>query len=83
MVIVRGSRLPCRSGKGDTSGIEVLSVSLCAWLKIKTCLYKGARESLESTSTWIRGDWQITETKEKNWCLSLFSSRLLAIACDY
>jgi hypothetical protein len=51
VVIVRGSRLPRRSGKGNTSGIEVLSVSLSAWLKIKTCLYKEASESLESTST--------------------------------
>jgi hypothetical protein len=30
---VRGSRLPCQSGKDDTSGIEALSVSLSTWLK--------------------------------------------------
>ena len=31
--IVRGSRLPRRSGKGDISGIEVLSDFLSTWLK--------------------------------------------------
>jgi hypothetical protein len=31
--IVRGSRLPRRSGKGDTSGIEVLIDFLSTWLK--------------------------------------------------
>jgi hypothetical protein len=31
--IVRGSRLPRRSGKGDTSEIEVLSDFLSTWLK--------------------------------------------------
>jgi hypothetical protein len=30
--------------------------------KIKPCLDSGASESLKSTSTWIRGDWQITDT---------------------
>jgi hypothetical protein len=33
MLIVRGSRLPRWSGKGDTSGIEVLSNFLSSWLK--------------------------------------------------
>jgi hypothetical protein len=33
MLIVRGSRLPRRSGKGDISGIEVLSDFLSTWLK--------------------------------------------------
>jgi hypothetical protein len=33
VLIVRGSRLPRQSGKGDTSGIEVLSDSLSTWLK--------------------------------------------------
>jgi hypothetical protein len=31
--IVRGLRLPRRSGKGDASGIEVLSDFLSTWLK--------------------------------------------------
>jgi hypothetical protein len=31
--IVRGSRLPRRSGKGDASGNEVLSDFLSTWLK--------------------------------------------------
>jgi hypothetical protein len=31
--IVRGSRLPRRSGKGDASGNEVLSDLLSTWLK--------------------------------------------------
>jgi hypothetical protein len=31
--IVRGSRLPHRSGKGDASGNEVLSDFLSTWLK--------------------------------------------------
>jgi hypothetical protein len=70
VVIVRGSRIPRRSGKGDTTGIVVLSVSLSAWLEIKTCVDRGASESLESTSTWIRGDRQTTETMEKIECLS-------------
>jgi hypothetical protein len=33
VLIVRGSRLPHRSGKGDDSGIEVLSEFLSTWLK--------------------------------------------------
>jgi hypothetical protein len=33
MLIVWGSRLPRRSGKGDISGIEVLSDFLSTWLK--------------------------------------------------
>jgi hypothetical protein len=30
--------------------------------KIKSCLGRGASESLKSTSTWIRGERQITDT---------------------
>jgi hypothetical protein len=33
VLIMRGSRLPRRSGKGDISGIEVLSDCLSTWLK--------------------------------------------------
>jgi hypothetical protein len=33
VVIVRGSRLPRRSGMGDASGTEVLSDFLFTWLK--------------------------------------------------
>jgi hypothetical protein len=33
VVIVRGSRLPRQSGKGDTSGTEALSDFLFTWLK--------------------------------------------------
>jgi hypothetical protein len=33
VLIVRGSRSPRKSGKGDTSGIEVLSEFLSTWLK--------------------------------------------------
>jgi hypothetical protein len=33
MLIMRGLRLPHRSGKGDASGIEILSVFLSTWLK--------------------------------------------------
>jgi hypothetical protein len=33
VLIVRGLRLPRRSGKGDTSGIDVLSDLLSIWLK--------------------------------------------------
>jgi hypothetical protein len=33
VLIVRGSRLPRRSGKGDISGIKVLSDFLSTWLK--------------------------------------------------
>jgi hypothetical protein len=33
MLIVRGSCPPRRSGKGDASGIEVLSEFLSTWLK--------------------------------------------------
>jgi hypothetical protein len=33
VLIVRGSRLPRRSDKGDASGIEVLSDFLSTWLK--------------------------------------------------
>jgi hypothetical protein len=65
VVIMRVSRLPRWSSKGDTSGIKVSSVSLSAWLEIKTCLDRGTSENLESTSTWIRGDRQVTETMGK------------------
>jgi hypothetical protein len=60
VLIVRGSRPPRQSGKGDTNGIEVLSEFLSTWLK--SCLDRGASENLNSTSTWIRGDQQITDT---------------------
>jgi hypothetical protein len=33
MLIVRGSRPPRQSGKGDASGIEVLSEFLPTWIK--------------------------------------------------
>jgi hypothetical protein len=33
VLIMRGSRPPCRSGKGDASGIEVLSDFLSTWVK--------------------------------------------------
>jgi hypothetical protein len=33
MLTVRGSRLPRRNGKGDISGIEVLSDFSSTWLK--------------------------------------------------
>jgi hypothetical protein len=33
VLIVRGSRLPRRNGKGDDSGIKVLSEFLSTWLK--------------------------------------------------
>jgi hypothetical protein len=33
VLIVRGSCLPHRSGKGDAGGIEVLSEFLSTWLK--------------------------------------------------
>jgi hypothetical protein len=33
VLIVRGSRLPRRSDKGDDSGIKVLSEFLSTWLK--------------------------------------------------
>jgi hypothetical protein len=35
VLIVRGPHLPCRSGKGNISGIEVLSDFLSTWLKNK------------------------------------------------
>jgi hypothetical protein len=82
VVIVRGSHLPRRSGRGNTSGIEVLSVFLFAWLEIKTCLDRGVGEILESTSTWIRGDRQVTETTGK-FGVSLYSLlTYLKITCD-
>jgi hypothetical protein len=62
MLIVRGSRLPRQSGKGDISGIEVLSDFLSIGSRIKPCLDRGASESLKPTSTWIRRDQQITDT---------------------
>jgi hypothetical protein len=42
--------------------------------KIKTCLDRGASESLKSTSTWIRGDRQITDTTGSNSCLCFLAS---------
>jgi hypothetical protein len=44
--------------------------------KIKQCLDRGAIENLQSTSTWIRSDRQITETIGKN----LMS---LSFSCNY
>jgi hypothetical protein len=35
-------------------------------LKVKSCLDREKSESLEFISTWIKGDWQITDTVEKN-----------------
>jgi hypothetical protein len=62
MLIVRGSHPPRRGGKEATSVIEVLSDLFSTWFKDKPCLYRGASESLNSTSTWIRSDRQITDT---------------------
>ena len=60
---------------GATKATQVKSrywVSSCPLgSKIKPCLDRGASESLNSTSTWIRGDRQITETTEKIRCHSL------------
>jgi hypothetical protein len=52
--------------------------------KIKLCLDRGASENLETTSTWIRGNRQITDTTRKIQ-VSLFPSYLfkLQIANDY
>jgi hypothetical protein len=44
--------------------------------KIKPCLGSGASESLNSTSTLIRGDWQITDTTEYGVILSTFTHYL-------
>jgi hypothetical protein len=44
MLIVRGSCLPHRSGKGDASGIEVLSDFCPLGSKIKSSLDRGASE---------------------------------------
>jgi hypothetical protein len=51
--------------------------------KIKSCLDRGASAILESTSMWIRGDRQITDTMGKN-LVSLYFliTCFLAIACD-
>jgi hypothetical protein len=46
VVIVRGSSLPRRSGKGDASGIEVLSDLMSLGSKIKSCLDRGASVNL-------------------------------------
>jgi hypothetical protein len=51
VAIVRGSRLPRLSGKGDASRTEVLSDSLSFGSKIKPCLDRGASVNFESTST--------------------------------
>jgi hypothetical protein len=40
--------------------------------EIKQSLDKGAGECIESTSTWIKGDQQITETTVKNLLSPLF-----------
>jgi hypothetical protein len=42
VIIVRGSLLPHRSGKGDASGTEVLSDFLSLGSKIKPRLDRGA-----------------------------------------
>jgi hypothetical protein len=47
--------------------------------KIEQCLDRGASENLESTSTWIRGDRQISDTMGKI-RVSLFSLLLVSIA---
>jgi hypothetical protein len=62
VLIMRCSRLPRRSGKGDASGIEVLVISCPLGTKIKSGLDRGASESLKSTSMCIRGDRQIIDT---------------------
>jgi hypothetical protein len=52
--------------------------------KIKSCLDRGASENLETTSTCVRGDRQITNTTRKIQ-VSLFPSYLfkLQITNDY
>jgi hypothetical protein len=49
--------------------------------KIKPCLDRGASESLKSTSTWIRGDRQITDTTGQN-VVSLLSCITYCRASD-
>jgi hypothetical protein len=42
------------------------------WLlakEIKQSLDRGAVECSKSTSTWIRGERQVTDTIVKTWCL--------------
>jgi hypothetical protein len=46
--------------------------------KIKPCLDRGASESLKSTSMWIRGDRQITDTTGQN-SVSFFLALLIAV----
>jgi hypothetical protein len=77
---VRGSRLPRRSDKGDTSETKVFNVSLSAWVEIKVYLYRGVSESLESTSACIGVIGKSLKPHEKNPVyLLLFSTNLFAI----
>jgi hypothetical protein len=69
---VRGARLPRRCGKSDASEIEVRVIPWPLGSKIKRGLDRGASECIESSSTWISGDRQITETTEKNLVCHLF-----------
>jgi hypothetical protein len=50
--IMRGSCLPCRIGKGNTSGIEVLSVFLSTWLKYQAV--PGIEVLSVFLSTWLK-----------------------------
>jgi hypothetical protein len=75
VLIVRCLCPPRRSDKDNANGIEVLSEFLSTWHKDQAVLGRGASESLNSTSTWIRGDRQITDTTR--YILVSFSQLLL------
>jgi hypothetical protein len=52
--------------KSNSSGIEVWRSSLAqAGSRSRVVLDTGAVESFDSTSTWIRGDWQVIDSTGK------------------
>jgi hypothetical protein len=62
-----------KSRFGEVQGIDSLKVKLlfyASFLLEKWILDREENQRLESTSTWIRGDRQITETTGKILCLS-------------
>jgi hypothetical protein len=70
VLIVRGSRPPRGAAKATLVDSKYRVISCPLGSKIKPRLDIGG-ESLNSTSTWIRDDRQITDTTGKFLCHSL------------
>jgi hypothetical protein len=60
-LVLRGAHL-ARVVKSNSSGIKVWSGSLVLTGLRSSSVLIEERLNIESTSTWIRGDWQVIDT---------------------